>query len=102
MGEKKSELEISQPITLPCGLTFPNRLAKAALAEAWADRDRLPSERLLDTYGVWADGGWGMVLTGNVQVDVTYLGTPDDTALNHLIPRERLLESWRRPAEAIE
>ncbi|KAL3954966.1 hypothetical protein ACCO45_010529 [Purpureocillium lilacinum] len=98
-GEKKSELEISKPITLPCGLTFPNRLAKAALAEAWADRDRLPSERLLDTYGVWADGGWGMVLTGNVQVDVTYLGTPDDTALNHLIPRERLLESWRRWAQ---
>lgn len=95
----QSSLEISKPIMLPCGLTFPNRVGKAALAEAWADRDHLPSERLLDTYGIWADGGWGMILTGNVQVDVTYLGTSDDNALNHLIPRDRLLQSWRQWSE---
>ncbi|UNI24251.1 hypothetical protein JDV02_010014 [Purpureocillium takamizusanense] len=99
--EKKttSGLDMAKPMTLPCGLTIPNRLTKAAMAEAWADRDRLPSERMLDAYGVWADGGWGMVLTGNVQVDVAYLGTPDDTALNHLIPREQLLDAWRRWAQ---
>lgn len=95
----KTELEIATPFTLPCGLTFPNRLVKAALAESWADKDRLPSEQLIRTYGTWADGGWGMVLTGNVQVDVAYLGTPEDNAFNDRIPRDQLLASWKRWAQ---
>lgn len=96
MAPKKTELQLAKPLTLPCGLTLPNRLVKAALAESWCDSQHLPSERLIETYGIWADGGWGMVLTGNVQVDATYLGTPFDNALNDRIPREKLLASWRR------
>ncbi|KND92471.1 NADH oxidase [Tolypocladium ophioglossoides CBS 100239] len=96
----KSDLEIATPITLPCGLTFPNRLVKAALAEGWSDNDKLPSKELIRTYGTWADGGWGMVLTGNVQVDMTYLGTPEDNAFNDRIPRDQLLASWREWARA--
>ncbi|POR37589.1 NADH oxidase [Tolypocladium paradoxum] len=96
----KTGLEIATPITLPCGLTLPNRLVKAALAEGWSDKDKLPSEGLIRTYGTWADGGWGMVLTGNVQVDVAYLGTAEDNAFNDRIPRDRLLASWKDWAQA--
>lgn len=73
-------LQISQPLTLPSGLTLPNRLVKAAMAEALSP-DGLPAANLTSAYAVWADGGWGMKLTGNVQVDERYLGQPGDIVL---------------------
>ncbi|KJZ70864.1 hypothetical protein HIM_09729 [Hirsutella minnesotensis 3608] len=94
------DLEIAKPITLPCGLTFPNRLVKASMAENWGDRDKLPNGKLIETYRMWADGGWGMVLTGNVQVDVTYLVDANDHAVNDRVPREKLLSSWTKWAKA--
>lgn len=94
-----TDLEIAKPLTLPCGLTIPNRLAKAALAEGWGDKNRLPHERLVETYGTWADGEWGLVMTGNVQVDEAYLGTHEDNALNDDIPREQHLNSWKEWAK---
>jgi 2,4-dienoyl-CoA reductase-like NADH-dependent reductase (Old Yellow Enzyme family) len=59
-----TDLHISQPRTLGCGLTLPNRLAKAALAEQLADKGGLPGRRILSAYGKWAKGGWGMIMTG--------------------------------------
>ncbi|KAJ2967132.1 hypothetical protein NQ176_g9815 [Zarea fungicola] len=91
-----TSLSSAEPITLPCGLTFPNRLAKAAMAEGWADKKGLPKDRLVETYGAWADGGWGMVLTGNVQIDVNFLGTAEDNTINENIPYEELLGSWKK------
>jgi 2,4-dienoyl-CoA reductase-like NADH-dependent reductase (Old Yellow Enzyme family) len=64
-----SDLRIAQPFTLKCGLTLPNRLIKAAMAEQMADKERLPGPQFLSSYGEWADGGYGMVLTG------TYYGS---------------------------
>ena len=78
----KKEVNISDAVTLPCGLTIPNRLSKAAMAEGWAGKDRLPKEQLINTYNLWGEGGWGIIMTGNVQVDDRYLGTPEDVALN--------------------
>lgn len=69
------KLSIAEPVTLPCGLTLPNRLAKAAMAENWGDKKQLSDKRLIEAYGAWADGGWGMGLTGNVQIDVAFQGS---------------------------
>nr|AHZ63797.1 NADH:flavin oxidoreductase/NADH oxidase [Metarhizium rileyi] len=93
------DLKIARPLTLPCGLTVPNRLAKAALAEGWGDKNMLPDPSLVETYGSWADGEWGLIMTGNVQVDAAYLGTREDNAVNDDIPREQHLESWRKWAK---
>ncbi|KAK3190802.1 hypothetical protein K4F52_003118 [Lecanicillium sp. MT-2017a] len=93
------DLEIAKPITLKCGLTLPNRLAKAAMAESWADRDKLPKKPLVDAYRLWAEGGWGMILTGNVQVDAAYLGTPEDHAINDALSTDRHVESWSQWAK---
>lgn len=90
----KQSLEISTPITLPCGLVLPNRLAKAAMAEGWAGRDQLPHADLVETYRLWAEGDWGLVMTGNVQVDATYLGTPEDVSFNERVSRNAHLEAW--------
>jgi 2,4-dienoyl-CoA reductase-like NADH-dependent reductase (Old Yellow Enzyme family) len=60
-------LHLSRPLTLKCGLTIPNRLVKSALAEKFATRDSLPaSKQCLSAYEEWADGGWGMVITGRI------------------------------------
>lgn len=74
---KASPLKIETPLTLPCGLTLPNRLAKVAMAENWGKK-HLPHEKFVDTYGVWAASDWGLIMSGNVQVDVGHLGLPED------------------------
>jgi 2,4-dienoyl-CoA reductase-like NADH-dependent reductase (Old Yellow Enzyme family) len=95
-----TDLKLAKPITLPCGLTLPNRLVKAAMTEQMADKDKLPNEAFNKVYSAWAEGGWGMVLTGNVQVNMTYLGGPADTAVNDKISEAKLLESWTAWAKA--
>ncbi|MEH8177170.1 NADH:flavin oxidoreductase/NADH oxidase family protein [Aeromonas veronii] len=57
------------PLTLPNGSQLINRLAKAAMEENMADRDHAPSEALIRLYRTWAEGGAGLIITGNVMVD---------------------------------
>ncbi|KAL6860232.1 hypothetical protein ACO1O0_004258 [Amphichorda felina] len=73
--------DVSEPLTLKCGLTLPNRLVKAALAENMADSRNLPHAQFYRAYSKWADGGWGMIFTGNVFVDPAYLGTPREVCI---------------------
>jgi 2,4-dienoyl-CoA reductase-like NADH-dependent reductase (Old Yellow Enzyme family) len=56
--------DLLKPLKLRCGLTVPNRLVKAAMAEQMAGSDGLPHERFYRAYSQWAHGGWGMLLTG--------------------------------------
>ncbi|KCZ56490.1 NADH:flavin oxidoreductase/NADH oxidase family protein [Hyphomonas chukchiensis] len=64
---------INAPLTLPSGLTFPNRLVKAAMTEGLADSRNRPTEEHVTLYRRWADGGAGGLLTGNVQIDRHHL-----------------------------
>ncbi|RSL42323.1 hypothetical protein CEP54_015517 [Fusarium duplospermum] len=87
---------MEEPITLKSGLTLPNRLAKAAMAENLSDQDLLPTDQVYTAYKTWARGGWGLLITGNVQVDPRHLGQAGDIANNDSIDRSRLLDSWRK------
>ncbi|PWY70446.1 FMN binding oxidoreductase [Aspergillus heteromorphus CBS 117.55] len=73
---------LNEPVKLPCGLVFPNRLVKAAMAESLAGSGNAPTPTFLEAYNQWGQGGWGGLLTGNVQVDVDHLGTPLDAAMH--------------------
>jgi 2,4-dienoyl-CoA reductase-like NADH-dependent reductase (Old Yellow Enzyme family) len=64
---------LSDPLTLPCGLTLPNRIVKAAMTEALADADNNPTPRLDRLYGRFAAGRPGLILTGNIMVDRRHL-----------------------------
>ncbi|VTO88035.1 unnamed protein product [Fusarium graminearum] len=91
-----SELLLSKPLQLQCGLTLPNRLIKAALAEEMADGQNLPTTAQMErTYGAWAEGGWGMVMTGNVQVDNKYLGGFGDCSISTDLPEGKVLEAYK-------
>ncbi|KAM3500534.1 hypothetical protein MY10362_006324 [Beauveria mimosiformis] len=95
-----SELNIAKPLLLPCGLKLPNRLVRAALTEQWSDhKTLLPTEDLLHAYELWAAGGWGMVITGNVFVDPEHMGCMQDPAFSDLLSHEELLAAWRRWAK---
>ena len=58
-----------EPLTLPNGSSIPNRIAKAAMEENMADARHFPSAELLRLYQAWADGGAGLIITGNVMID---------------------------------
>ncbi|KAH7110744.1 NADH:flavin oxidoreductase/NADH oxidase [Dactylonectria macrodidyma] len=90
----------SRPFTLKNGVQLSNRLVKASTAEGLADKNFLPTEALIAAYRTWAEGGWGLILTGNVQVDARYLGQPTDVAYNEAVGYDDMLEGWKKWAAA--
>ncbi|MEO6470718.1 MAG: NADH:flavin oxidoreductase/NADH oxidase family protein [Aeromicrobium sp.] len=72
---------LQDPLTLPCGQILPNRMMKSALSEALADASKGPSERLERLYGTWSNGGYGLIVTGNVMVDRRQLGEPGNVVI---------------------
>ena len=76
-----STAQLAQPIDLPCGSRIKNRFFKSAMHEAMATRDHAPTERFATLYRRWAEGGAGVLMIGNVMVDDTQLGEPDNVAL---------------------
>lgn len=71
----------ADPLTLPCGVTVKNRLLKGAMSEALGTRDHAPRPELSALYARWAQGGTGILLTGNVMVDAHALGEPGNVVL---------------------
>jgi 2,4-dienoyl-CoA reductase-like NADH-dependent reductase (Old Yellow Enzyme family) len=69
------------PLTLPNGAIVPNRLAKAAMEETLAEAGQLPGPAIHRLYRRWAEGGTGLIITGNVMVDRRALTGPGTIAL---------------------
>ena len=72
---------LSSPFRFPCGLEVPNRIAKAAMTERLAGADCRANERHARLFKAFADGGAGLLLTGNVVVDSRYLEAPGNVAV---------------------
>ena len=83
---------LRDPLPLPCGQVLPNRIMKAALSEGLGDKQNSPDERLERLYTSWSQGGYGLIVTGNVMVDRTQLGEPG----NVVIEDERNLDALSR------
>jgi len=89
-------VRLAQPLTLPCGVTVPNRLLKSAMSEALGTPVHAPSERLPVLYRRWSHGGVGVSVTGNVMVDGGALGEPGNVVLED----DRHLDGFRAWAAA--
>lgn len=74
-------MHVFDKLMLPNGSQIPNRIAKAAMEENMADVDLAPSEHLLRLYQAWADGGAGLLITGNVMVDSRAMTGPGGVVL---------------------
>ncbi|RYP26560.1 hypothetical protein DL768_011700 [Monosporascus sp. mg162] len=71
--------------------TAPNRFLKAALTErlsSWHPSDLskrgVPSKELINVYRRWGEGGFGVILSGNVMIAPDHLEAPG----NPIIPRD--------------
>jgi 2,4-dienoyl-CoA reductase-like NADH-dependent reductase (Old Yellow Enzyme family) len=90
---------LKSPLTLPCGVTLPNRLLKSAMTEGLADAQDRPTQAHLELYRRWAEGGTGTLVTGNVMIDRRYLERPG----NVVVEDERdlpLLSKWAEAGTA--
>ncbi|MDE2436393.1 MAG: NADH:flavin oxidoreductase/NADH oxidase family protein [Sphingomonadales bacterium] len=84
-------MSLFSPLLLPNGSTVPNRIAKAAMEENMADGDHAPSADLLRLYRAWAQGGTGLIITGNVMVDGRAMTGPAGVVLEN----DRFLDRFR-------
>lgn len=72
---------IDQSLKLPCGAVIKNRIAKSAMSENMADADHIPGIRFKRLYETWAEGGTGLIISGNVMLDLNALGEPDNVVI---------------------
>ncbi|KAJ4983288.1 NADH:flavin oxidoreductase/NADH oxidase [Stagonosporopsis vannaccii] len=91
-------LLLSSPLTTPSGVVFPNRLVKAAMAEDMSDNAD-PGDKHISAYAKWGSGGWGCVLTGNVEVSSKYRGSFNSIVAKPSLSDETR-EIWKRWALA--
>jgi 2,4-dienoyl-CoA reductase-like NADH-dependent reductase (Old Yellow Enzyme family) len=70
-----------EPLVLPNGTTIKNRIAKAAMEENMAGAEHAPSAELMRLYAAWAEGGAGLILTGNVMIDRRAMTGPGGVVL---------------------
>jgi 2,4-dienoyl-CoA reductase-like NADH-dependent reductase (Old Yellow Enzyme family) len=87
---------LSEPLRLPCGQVLPNRLAKAAMTEGLGDPRNRATARHVKLYRRWANGGLGLLLTGNIQIDRRHLERPGNVAIEGPQSAEHLaaLKAW--------
>ena len=74
-------MPLFQTLTLPNGAVISNRIAKAAMEENMADLEQGPSAELMRLYQAWAEGGAGLLLSGNVMVDRRAMTGPGGVVL---------------------
>lgn len=91
--------KIAEPLKLPCGAELKNRLAKAAMTEGLGDATNRATPALETLYRRWAEGGAGLLLTGNVQVDRRYMERPGNVAIDGPQSNEAM-EALKRYAAA--
>lgn len=92
-------MNLFTPLTLPNGTRIPNRMAKAAMEENMCDSNHAPSEGLLQLYKAWADGGSGLILTGNVMVDRRAMTGPGGVVLEDDRHLDRF-KQWAKVAQS--
>ena len=89
---------LNQPLTLPCGAVVPNRMCKAAMTEGLAHPDGTVSAELERLYGIWSDGGSGILLSGNIQVDGDHLERPGNVIVDSALSNDAFAALQRMAA----
>ncbi len=92
-------MDIAKLLDLPCGARLSNRLAKGAMTEGLATAQGVPTPELERLYALWSNGGAGMLLTGNVQIDRDHLERPGNVIIDKA-PDAAMREALTRWAKA--
>ncbi|MGB5077248.1 MAG: NADH:flavin oxidoreductase, partial [Sphingorhabdus sp.] len=65
------------------------------MTEGLADIDGRPTAELDRLYGIWSDGGAGLHISGNIQVDSRHLERPGNVIIDQM-PDEEMRTALRR------
>ena len=81
------------PITLPNGTTIKNRFFKSAMSKGMGTRDFQPKKNIATLYKRWAEGGTGLIITGNIMVDPKGTAEPGNIVFDKNSNME-ILKNW--------
>lgn len=81
------------PITLPNGTTIKNRFFKSAMSEGMGTREFQPKKNIATLYKRWAEGGTGLIITGNIMVDPKRTAEPGNIVFDKNSNIE-ILKNW--------
>jgi 2,4-dienoyl-CoA reductase-like NADH-dependent reductase (Old Yellow Enzyme family) len=92
---------IAEPLTLPCGLTLPNRLVKCPMQETLAQAPLFdpPVATFSNLYRKWATSQYGLIITGQVQVDIRFLSVAGDVVTHAQSLEGKHFEAWKEWAK---
>lgn len=105
MSSKSDEINaidiLSRPLTLPCGLTLPNRLVKCPMQETLAIPPFFdpPVDKFRNLYTKWANAGYGLLITGQVQVDIRFLSIKGDVVCHQASLEDPTFSKWKSSAK---
>ena len=88
-----STITITDSLTLPCGVIIKNRIGKSAMSENMGSKGFLSNHSFQTVYERWADGGTGLLITGNVMVDQRALGEARNVVIEKGI-NDLSLKEW--------
>lgn len=86
------------PITLPNGTTIKNRFFKSAMSEGMGTRDFQPKKNITTLYKRWAEGGTGLIITGNIMVDPKRTAEPGNIVFDKNSNME-ILKNWAKQGQ---
>ncbi|KAH7121881.1 hypothetical protein B0J13DRAFT_629008 [Dactylonectria estremocensis] len=110
-SEAASPEPLAQPLVFqPSGRTAKNRFLKSPMAESLASwSPTVPSERgvptdeLAELYARWGEGkdSWGVIVTGNVDIEFDSLDGPADMIITpECAPEGKRFEAFKKIADA--
>ena len=79
--QTNSENLLNRPLELPCGAIIKNRLVKSAMSDSLGDGKGNATTRQARLYERWAEGGIGLSIVGEVQVDPKFPESPGNLVL---------------------
>lgn len=86
------------PITLPNGTTIKNRFFKSAMSEGMGTRDFQPKKNIATLYKRWAEGGTGLIITGNIMVNPKGTAEPGNIVFDKNSNME-ILKDWAKQGQ---
>ena len=86
------------PITLPNGTTIKNRFFKSAMSEGMGTREFQPKKNIATLYKRWAEGGTGLIITGNIMVDPKRTAEPGNIVFDKNSNME-ILKNWAKQGQ---
>jgi len=102
--ENSAIATLSRPLTLPSGLTLPNRLVKCPMQETLALSPFYdpPISHFSNLYATWGRGQYGLIITGQVQVDPRFLSIKGDVVVHDASMEPEHFEKWKEWARVAQ